>query len=45
MIFHGYVTDAAEAGRETGIKKFVISGGYIQQKPLEQWCRTVDAVN
>ncbi len=44
VIFHEYVTDVADAGRSAGIKSVVISGGYIQQKPLEQWCRTVDAV-
>jgi len=36
--------DTAEAGRSSGVKSVVISGGYIQEEPLKQLCRRVDAI-
>ncbi|MGD0498486.1 MAG: AmmeMemoRadiSam system radical SAM enzyme [Bryobacteraceae bacterium] len=43
-VFCEYVLDAAEAGRAAGIKSVVISGGYIQQDPLAEMCKRVDAI-
>ena len=39
-----YVLDVAEAGRAAGVKSAVVTGGYIQEKPLIELCRRVDAV-
>jgi len=44
VVFYEYVMDSAEAGRAAGLKSVVISGGYIQEEPLKQLCRRVDAI-
>jgi pyruvate formate lyase activating enzyme len=44
VVFSEYVLDAAEAGRAAGVKSVVVSGGYIQQEPLKELCRRVDAI-
>jgi len=44
VIFCEYVLDAADAGRASGVKSVVISGGYIQDEPLKEMCRRVDAI-
>jgi len=44
VVFCEYVLDSAEAGRAAGVKSVVISGGYIQQDPLKELCRRVDAI-
>ncbi len=44
VIYYEYVLDTAVAGRAAGVKSAVISGGYIQQDPLKELCRHVDAI-
>ena len=44
VVFSEYVLDAAEAGRAAGVRSAVVTGGYIQQEPLQQLCRRVDAI-
>jgi len=44
VVFCEYVLDTAEAGRAAGVKSAVVSGGYIQEEPLKQLCRRVDAI-
>ncbi|HMD70705.1 MAG TPA: AmmeMemoRadiSam system radical SAM enzyme [Bryobacteraceae bacterium] len=44
VIFCEYVLDAADAGRAAGVKSVVVSGGYIQDEPLKEMCRRVDAI-
>jgi pyruvate formate lyase activating enzyme len=44
VVFCEYVLDSAEAGRDAGVKSVVVSGGYIQEEPLKQMCRRVDAI-
>jgi len=44
VVFCEYVLDSAEAGRAAGVKSVVISGGYIQEDPLKELCRKVDAI-
>jgi len=44
VVFCEYVLDAAEAGHAQGVKSAVVTGGYIQQEPLLQLCRRVDAI-
>jgi pyruvate formate lyase activating enzyme len=43
-IFYEYMVDTADAGRAAGVKSAVVSGGYIQQDPLKELCRHVDAI-
>ena len=44
VVFYEYVKDGAEAGRAMGVRNVVITGGYIQQGPLKEWCKVVDAI-
>jgi pyruvate formate lyase activating enzyme len=44
VVFYEYVRDAADAGHAQGIKSVVVTGGFIQQEPLEKLCRGVDAI-
>jgi pyruvate formate lyase activating enzyme len=44
VVFYEYVRDAAAAGHERGVRSVVITGGYIQQDPLKEWCQAVDAI-
>src|SRR5271157_5041764 len=44
VIFCEYVLDAPDAGRAAGVKSVVVSGGYIQDEPLKEMCRRVDAI-
>jgi len=38
------VLDAADAGHAAGVKSAVVTGGYIQEDPLKELCRHVDAI-
>jgi pyruvate formate lyase activating enzyme len=44
VIFYEYMLDTADAGRAAGVRSVVVSGGYIQQDPLKELCRHVDAI-
>ncbi len=44
VIFFEYLLDAADAGHAVGVKSAVVTGGFIQQDPLREMCRHVDAV-
>ena len=44
VIFYEYMMDSAEAGHAEGVKSVVVTGGYIQQDPLKELCRNVDAI-
>jgi pyruvate formate lyase activating enzyme len=44
VIFYEYLADCAEASHRLGVKSVVVTGGYIQQEPLEKLCRQVDAI-
>jgi len=43
-VWNEFVTDAADAVREQGLKAVVVSNGFIQQEPLKRLCRHVDAI-
>lgn len=43
-IFNEYVTDAAEAARDAGLKSVVITNGFIQKEPMKRVCQRADAV-
>jgi pyruvate formate lyase activating enzyme len=42
--FYEYVLACAELGREAGLRSAVISAGFIEQEPLRELCRAVDAI-
>ena len=44
VVFYEYVLDSARAARAAGIKSIVVTGGFIQQDPLRELCKCVDAV-
>jgi pyruvate formate lyase activating enzyme len=44
VVFYEYLLDSADAGRAAGVKSVVVTGGFIQQDPLKELCRHVDAV-
>ncbi|MBI4874072.1 MAG: AmmeMemoRadiSam system radical SAM enzyme [Acidobacteria bacterium] len=44
VVFYEYMADAADAARAAGVKSAVVTGGYIQEDPLRQLCRRVDAI-
>jgi len=43
-IFNEYVTDAAEAARDAGLKSVVVTNGFIQQAPMKRVCQRADAI-
>jgi len=43
--FYEYVHDTAKLARATGIKNVYKSNGYINEKPLRQLCKYLDAAN
>lgn len=44
VVFYEYMTDAARAAHAAGIRSIVVTGGFIQEDPLRELCRYVDAV-
>lgn len=44
IIFYEYMLDTARLAREAGLQNVVISAGFINQEPLRELCRTVDAI-
>jgi len=44
VVFYEYVMDTADAGHAAGVKSVVVTGGYIQEEPLKQMSRKVDAI-
>jgi pyruvate formate lyase activating enzyme len=44
VIYYEYVYDTAKLGNATGIKSVVVSNGYIQEKPIIDLCRYIDAI-
>lgn len=44
VVFYEYMYDIAELGQAAGIKSVVITGGFIEKKPLARLLNVVDAV-
>jgi pyruvate formate lyase activating enzyme len=42
-VFAEFIVDAAAESRKQGIKSVIISNGYINQEPLKDLCRVIDA--
>jgi pyruvate formate lyase activating enzyme len=43
VTFYEYVYDSAFLARQAGIKNVLVSNGYINEKPLRQLCKFIDA--
>lgn len=44
-IFYEYVLETAKLAKKAGLKNIIVSNGYINQEPLKEWCKYIDAVN
>lgn len=44
VVFYEYMMDIARAGRELGSRSVVVSNGFIEERPLRELCRSVDAI-
>jgi pyruvate formate lyase activating enzyme len=44
VIFYEYMYDIAKTGKARGVRSVMISNGYIQEKPLRDLCKQLDAV-
>ncbi|MGM5481876.1 MAG: AmmeMemoRadiSam system radical SAM enzyme [Nanobdellota archaeon] len=44
-IFHEYATDIAKLAKEKGLMNILVTNGYINRAPAEDFCKVMDAVN
>jgi pyruvate formate lyase activating enzyme len=44
VVFYEYMYDCAVLGRKHGLRSVMISNGYINPKPMQELCKTLDAV-
>lgn len=44
IIFYEYMLDCAKTGKQKGLKSVMVSAGYIEQEPLIELCRELNAV-
>jgi len=44
IVFYEYMLATARLAREAGLKSVVVSSGFINQEPLQELCRAVDAI-
>lgn len=45
LVYYEYVFDTAILARQAGLKNVLVSAGYVNQKPLRELCRVLDATN
>ncbi|HOA14453.1 MAG TPA: AmmeMemoRadiSam system radical SAM enzyme [Myxococcota bacterium] len=45
IVFFEYATDIATAAKAVGLKNVWVTAGFIEQEPLKEACRVVDAAN
>ncbi|MCK5628988.1 MAG: AmmeMemoRadiSam system radical SAM enzyme [Nanoarchaeota archaeon] len=45
IIFYEYVLDCAKLAKKKGIKNIIVCNGFINQEPLKEWCKYIDAAN
>lgn len=45
VAFYEYTLETARLAREAGIRNVLVSNGYINPLPLDEWCRYMDAAN
>ncbi len=45
ITFYEYVTETSKIARQEGIRNILVSNGYINEKPLRELCKVIDAAN
>ncbi|MBU3933549.1 MAG: AmmeMemoRadiSam system radical SAM enzyme [Candidatus Omnitrophica bacterium] len=45
IIFYEYMLDTAKLARDKGLKNVMVTAGYINEEPLRQLCKYIDAAN
>jgi len=45
VVFFEYVLDTAKIARKHGLKNIVVCNGFVNPKPLKEWCKVIDAAN
>jgi pyruvate formate lyase activating enzyme len=45
IVYYEYAKDTAVLAHEHGIKNVIVSAGYINKKPLREWCKYIDGAN
>jgi len=45
IIFYEYMLDTAKLAKAAGIKNVMVTAGYINEKPLRELCKYIDAAN
>lgn len=45
IVFYEYTSDSARYVHDMGMKNVIVSAGYIEEEPLRDWCRYIDAAN
>jgi len=45
VTFYEYTEDVAQVARKNGLKNILVSAGYINEKPLRQLAKNIDAAN
>jgi len=44
-VFYEYALDTAKLAKKRGIKNVIVSNGFINEEPLIEWCKYMDAAN
>ena len=45
IVYYEYVLDTAKLARKKGLKNIIVCSGFINQEPLLEWCKYIDAAN
>ncbi|MCW3787394.1 AmmeMemoRadiSam system radical SAM enzyme [Plebeiibacterium sediminum] len=45
IVYYEYANDIALIAQQKGLKNIIVSAGYINKKPLREWCKYIDAAN
>ncbi len=43
VAFYEYTLETSMIARDRGVKNVIVSAGYINEKPLREWCKYIDA--
>lgn len=45
IVYYEYALDSAKLARQAGIRNVLVTAGYINPKPLHEWCKYIDAAS
>ena len=45
IVFYEYALDTAKLAKKKGLKNIIVCNGFINQEPLLEWCKYIDAAN